>query len=112
MWEEHVGAVARAQLLKCEIEGDDDFLLPVKDVRILAHLRFNVPKPVSYPKSVVHAVKKPDLDNLVKSVLDGLVMGAIIEDDNCITDMMVSKRYVHPLDHPEGVEVELTCLKV
>ena len=110
-WESHVAESARAQLLSVEVEGDD-FTLPVSEVRVLANLRFNLDKPVSYPKRVVHATKKPDLDNLVKAVLDGLVQGRVLEDDNCITDMMVSKRYSDHLDHPVGVEVELTCLKV
>jgi Holliday junction resolvase RusA-like endonuclease len=111
VWEAHVAEVARAQLLGVEVEGED-FVLPVDEVRVLANLRFNLDKPVSYPKRVVHATKKPDLDNLVKAVLDGLVQGRVLADDNCITDMMVSKRYSHPLEHPTGVEIELTCLKL
>lgn len=110
-WEAHVADTARAQLLGVEVEGDD-FTMPIEASRVLAHIRFNIKKPVSYPKSVVHATKKPDLDNLVKAVLDGLVQGRVLEDDNCVTDMMVSKRYEHPLDHPAGVEIELTCIGI
>ena len=109
---EHVATIARGQLLKVEVDGDDsEFTLPMKECRILAHLRFNLDKPVSYPKSVIHSVTKPDIDNLVKSVLDGLVQGRVMLDDNCITDLMVSKRYVSP-GHPTGVEIELTCLPI
>lgn len=107
-WEEHVGQEALQQLRSVEVEGDD-FTLPIRDVRILASLRFNLKKPASYPKSMKHAVKKPDLDNLVKAILDGIVMAGVIEDDNCITDMSISKRYADA-EHPVGVEVELTCL--
>lgn len=110
-WEEHVANTARAQVLTAPVVGDDDFLLPVQDCRVLANLRFNMKKPASYPKSVVHDVRKPDLDNLVKAILDGLVQGRILEDDNAITDMFVSKRYADAT-HPLGVEVELTCILV
>lgn len=109
-WEQLVAEHARAQLLAVEVEGDQDFTLPVAaEVRILANIRFNIAKPVSYPKSVKHATRKPDLDNLVKAILDGLVTGRVITDDNCVTDLMTSKRYACQ-DHPVGVEVELTCL--
>lgn len=110
-WEEHVGQVALQQLRGVEVDGDEDFVLPVRDCRILVSMRFNLKKPASYPKSVVHVTKKPDLDNLVKGVLDGLVQAGVIEDDNCITDMNISKRYADAV-HPIGVEVELTCLPV
>lgn len=109
-WEEHIAASARAQLIAVEVEGDTDFTMPIRQMRVMARIRFNIEKPVSYPKRIVHATKKPDLDNLVKAVLDGLVNGKVIDDDACITDMSVSKRYADPLNHPPGVEIELTCL--
>lgn len=108
-WEEHVAKEALAQLRGVEVEGDKDFTLPIRDCRVLATVRFNLRKPVSYPKSVVHAVKKPDLDNLVKAIWDGLVNAQVLEDDNCITDTLMMKRYADA-EHPPGVEVELTCL--
>lgn len=108
-WEAHVAADALEQLRSVEVDGDEDFTLPIKDCRILMDIRFNLRKPPSYPKSMVHAVKKPDLDNLVKAILDGMVQGRIIEDDNCITDLQTRKRYADA-EHPPGVEVELTCL--
>jgi Holliday junction resolvase RusA-like endonuclease len=108
-WEQHVGEHALLQLRAVELDGDDDFTLPVKDCRVIMHLRFNLRKPSSYPKSVIHAVKKPDLDNLQKAILDGLVQAQVIDDDNCITDLSVMKRYADD-DHPMGVEVDLTCL--
>lgn len=74
---------------------------------MLVVMRFNLPKPASYPASLVQHTKKPDLDNLVKSVLDGLVKGQILEDDKYITDLTISKRYTEP-GHPVGVEVEIT----
>lgn len=109
LWEEHVGQHALMQLRGVEVDGDEDFTLPISDARIIAKLRFNLKKPAGYPKSVVHVTKKPDLDNLVKAILDGIVTAGVIEDDNCITDLVTMKRYADD-EHPHGVEVELTCL--
>jgi len=110
-WESHIGEHALQQLRSVELEGDDDFTLPIRDARIIAHLRFNLRKPVSYPKSMIHATKKPDLDNLIKAVLDALVLHKVLDDDACITDLQVMKRYASD-EHPLGVEVDLTCLPV
>lgn len=110
-WQQVVADMAMLCVRAIPVQGEgQDFTLPTSG-RVLITVRFNMPKPVSYPKSVVHHVRKPDLDNLVKAVLDGLVKGRILEDDNCVTDMMVIKRYAEP-GHPEGVEVDLTALPV
>ena len=92
-----------------EVPGQgNDFELPFES-RVLLTLRFNIRKPVSYPASVVNMVRKPDLDNLAKAVLDALVKARILADDNIVTDLSLSKRYVEP-GHPEGVEIDLTAL--
>lgn len=109
-YKEHVAEVARFQALKTpvtEIGSGKDFLLPFAEVRGIITLRFNMKKPVSYSKRVVDHTKKPDFDNLAKSVVDGLVQGGILKDDGLITDATIQKRYADAL-HPEGVEVDLT----
>lgn len=110
-WEEHVGTTVLAQLRGVRVDGDRDFTLPLRDKRVMMTLRFYMRKPISYPKRVIHDVRKPDVDNLAKGVIDGLVKGGILEDDNCITDLVVCKRYADEF-HPVGVEIELTCLAV
>lgn len=111
-YEEYAGQCVLFQLRRVKVEGEgQDFTLPVTDCRIIAHIRFNILKPKSYSKAVVHMTKKPDLDNLVKSILDALVQGGVIHDDNCITDLYTMKRYVDDA-HPEGVEVDLTVLPI
>lgn len=110
-WENHVGEQALTQLRSIDLDGDEDFTLPIKESRILAHIRFNVRKPPSYPPTMIHATKKPDLDNLVKAILDGIVQHKVIDDDACITDLQVMKRYADD-EHPLGVEVELVCLPI
>lgn len=110
-WHEHVGAEALKELRSIEIPGDDDFVLPLRDSRYLVKLRFNIPKPPSYSKSIVHMTKKPDIDNYAKGILDGLVSANVIDDDSPVTDLVIAKRYAGP-GHPAGVEVELTALPI
>jgi Holliday junction resolvase RusA-like endonuclease len=109
-WEQWVAQQAVDQLMQIPTRGEgEDFTLPLREMRILVNLRFNLPKPKSYPKRIVHHIKKPDIDNYAKALIDGLVKGRIIEDDGLITDLAIQKRYLEP-GHPEGVEVDLTAL--
>lgn len=107
-WEEWVGKQALNQLRSVHLEGQD-FVLPIKESRIVVSLRFNLRKPTSYPKSVIHHVRKPDIDNLSKGLFDGLTKAGILADDNMITDEFTQKRYPEP-GHPVGVEVDLTAI--
>lgn len=107
-WEEYVAGVTRLQALQTEVDGED-FTLPIKDMRVMLSIRFNLPKPKSYPKRVVQHTKKPDIDNYAKALIDGLVKARILEDDGLITDLSVYKRYIAP-GHPEGVELDLVAL--
>lgn len=109
-WEDWVGQQAQNQLRHIHLEGGD-FLLPIKDSRIIISVRFTRRKPSSYPKSMIHHVRKPDIDNLMKGLLDGLVKGNVIADDSAVTDEHVQKRYPEP-GHPVGVEVDLTAIAV
>lgn len=110
-WQLEVAKQVREQVPLLQVTGDgSDFVLPATG-RVLMSIRFNIAKPVSYPKSVVHNTRKPDVDNLGKAVLDGIVKGRIIEDDNLVTDLVVYKRYAN-VEHPEGVEIDLTVLPI
>lgn len=64
------------------------------------YILFVLPKPKSV-KNRLYPVVKPDLDNLVKSVLDGL-NGFAYKDDCQIIDISAAKRYCgdHPTDKP------------
>lgn len=109
-WEAHVADSVVEQLLQTPTQGQgEDFVLPLEECRVLLTLRFNLPKPKSYPARVVHHTKKPDIDNYAKAVIDGLVKGRIMADDGMITDLMIQKRYIEP-GHPEGVEIDLTAI--
>jgi Holliday junction resolvase RusA-like endonuclease len=64
------------------------------------YLYFRLPIPKSHPKKRVAAclngserpIKKPDIDNLAKSVLDGL-NGTVYKDDGQIVSLHVTKVY-------------------
>lgn len=108
-WEEWVGEQALEQLRQVHLDGDEDFTLPIRESRVLASFRYNLRKPSSYPKSVTHMVRKPDLDNVSKSLLDGLVKAGVLADDAMVSDQYHCKRYASA-GHPPGVECELVSL--
>lgn len=69
-------------------------------------LRFHMPEPKSMPKRdqgrhLPH-VKRPDLDNLVKSVLDA-ANGVLVLDDSSVYAMTAAKQY----SATPGVEIRL-----
>jgi Holliday junction resolvase RusA-like endonuclease len=67
-------------------------------VKIVVRSYFQIPK--SIPKKLIelygsesaYTTKKPDADNLVKSVLDGL-NGIAYKDDSCVCKLIFEKRY-------------------
>ena len=67
---------------------------------VAVYLYIRLPIPKSYPKKRVAAclngserpTKKPDIDNLAKSVLDGL-NGTVYKDDGQIVSLHVTKVY-------------------
>ena len=70
------------------------------------------PKPQPRPRAVARGelkpsaprdhVKKPDVDNLAKAVLDALVDQGVIKDDSLVTRLEVAKEYAN--------ETEAGCL--
>lgn len=106
-WESHVADQARSQLAELQVDGLlTDLVLPFAG-RLVGTFRFNIDKPKSYPKKIVHHEKRPDGDNLMKSVWDGL-QGVVFKDDGQFTDFTGLKRYSEP-GHPQGVEVSITA---
>ncbi len=60
-------------------------------------------RPKSLPKKVVLDTKRPDLDKLVRAVLDGLTY-AIIPDDAQVISISATKRYIEGSEMP-GAEI-------
>lgn len=65
-------------------------------------LQFHMPKPKSLPKRVVHCIKRPDLDKMIRSVKDAL-KGVFYLDDAQVVKLDAEKVYS---DQP-GVVVTL-----
>jgi len=95
-------------------EGEQTFLQqaikhkPAKPLSgpIKVTIRFFKLKPKSLPKRVVHNVKKPDVDNLIKLVLD--TMNSIFfQDDSQIVELVSSKQY----GQTPRTEVTLTAIE-
>lgn len=65
-------------------------------------LHFKLQKPKTLSKTVQHHVKRPDLDNLIKAVKDGL-KGVCYKDDCQIIRIAATKEYG---DNP-GVDIQI-----
>lgn len=106
-WEQEIGEQVGIVLARLRSKGAlRGIELPLAG-RVILNLRFNLPKPKSAPKKLRFQKKKPDLDNLDKSLIDALSNIALIKDDNIVTDISTCKRFATDA-HPMGVEVELT----
>lgn len=54
---------------------------------------FLLPRPRSYPKRVVAHTRKPDLDKLVRAVLDALAADGLFGDDAAVVELHATKAY-------------------
>lgn len=59
---------------------------------IVMTIDFQLPRPKSLPKKVVHHTKRPDADKLVRACMDALT-NIIYKDDSQVTKLIVSKKY-------------------
>jgi Holliday junction resolvase RusA-like endonuclease len=78
---------------------------PVEGV-VRVRLMFFMPRPKSLPKKTVHHIKKPDIDNLVKGVLDAMT-GICFKDDSQIVDLSSSKHYLRIGGDVPGIDVDI-----
>jgi len=59
---------------------------------VTLHLEFWLHRPKTAAKRA-YPHHKPDLDKLVRSTLDGLVEGGVLQDDALVVDLHATKRY-------------------
>jgi Holliday junction resolvase RusA-like endonuclease len=87
---------------------------PPLDGPLAMTLLFVLPRPKSAPKRVTLPASRPDLDNLVKAVLDGCNQAGVWSDDARVVEMFARKVYGDPCCHVlieqavEGVETTST----
>lgn len=68
-------------------------------------LTFYMPKPKSAPKKYIPMTKRPDLDKLIRSVLDALT-GVFFKDDSQVDAIRASKVYANDTE-PIGVSIQI-----
>jgi len=99
-WKQHVALFAKQHApdkpLDCALKMELEFILPR-------------PKSVSVKKRPLPTVK-PDLDNLVKAVKDGLT-GIIYRDDSLIVEIVARKVYDDGPEAKPGVFVEIESVE-
>lgn len=66
-------------------------------------LTFRMQRPKSAPARVLYPAKKPDIDKLVRAVLDALTVGGIWRDDAQVVELVARKRF----DHVAGVDISV-----
>jgi Holliday junction resolvase RusA-like endonuclease len=70
------------------------------------HLVFYMPRPKSLPKKVLHHIKRPDLDKLVRSVLDGIT-GTVLKDDSQVFQLSARKLYTNEANPEPCLQVDV-----
>ena len=81
-----------------DFEGEVQFWIsqydfePINNGAIRARIDFIYEKPKSIKKSKIYKTTKPDLDNLIKAILDSL-NGICYKDDNQIVELSSTKKY-------------------
>lgn len=65
---------------------------PMLDGPLVARIAFHLPRPASAPKRRIAPDRKPDLDKLIRAILDPL-SGVLIADDARIVRIEASKFY-------------------
>lgn len=71
-------------------------------------LLFVLPRPKSAPRRTPPAVKRPDIDKLVRAILDAIT-GIAIRDDSLVTDLHAAKK-IADADETPGVQIHLIDL--
>lgn len=105
-WRQAIGEEARRAL-------PED--APLLEGPVYVTASFLMPKPKSAPKYLRHCTKKPDLDRLVRALLDALT-GTVFGDDAQVVSISAAKSYaiecrphadVVVMAAPTGAEAEL-----
>jgi Holliday junction resolvase RusA-like endonuclease len=86
-WKETVEIITKQELAKYHSYSD----LPVS-----LKLEFRLPRPKSLSKKVLYHVKRPDLDNEIKSCCDAMTKAGAWKDDSQIYMLSSEKKYALP----------------
>ena len=100
-WRRRVAVAARATSGGTTID---------KDTPVTVRLVFRMPKPKTMPKGRIAPTVTPDLDKLLRAVLDSLTIAEVYADDCQVFDAHAVKLYETP-QHPPGVYVEIETVQ-
>jgi crossover junction endodeoxyribonuclease RusA len=77
---------------------------PAIDGPVIVELALYLPRPKSAPQRVKHPAKKPDIDKLVRAILDALTYARVWNDDSQVVSLLATKRFAGGADdQPRGV---------
>lgn len=77
---------------------------------ISVSMTFYMPRPKSRKKDNYHATR-PDLDKLIRAVLDGITNSGLITDDAIVARIEADKFYVDEVVPSPGVSIHITTLE-
>ncbi len=78
---------------------------------VVAFVQFTLPRPKSTPKATPAAIKKPDLDKLIRAVFDAMKSAGVYQDDSQVVALFTSKRLAESIHNdPTGCSIRLMCL--
>ena len=95
-WREAVRAETQCAMTDC----------PPLEGAVMVYTGFILPRPKTLPKRVKRPSKRPDLDKLIRAVLDGLTAGGAWYDDAQVTSLTAQKQYADA-DHGTGCVIEV-----
>jgi crossover junction endodeoxyribonuclease RusA len=99
-WRQEVSGSAVAAMEKAKLP------LMTRGVGVAVACSFYFVKPKSTKKSVTHKTTKPDLDKLVRAILDALT-GIVFEDDSQVVSLSLVKEFA-PRPHAQISVVALS----
>ena len=78
---------------------------PLWDGPLVVEIDFWLPRPKSAPKRVQFPTTRPDLDKLVRAVLDAC-KGIVIQDDSQVVNLCIAKRFANS-DQPPSARIRI-----
>lgn len=86
---------------------EKEYTGPVLDEPLTVELAFRMPRPATAPKSYTpYAIKRPDVDKLVRAVLDAISSAGVWVDDARVVELYASKSLAE-VDERPGVEIRV-----